>query len=144
MISQKAPCPLLGFPQNCSPTQMRTVKWAASCIHTHLSSLACSPVRSSMHVHMYVFGTMHCYNSCGSASIPQSRYRMGPPSTLPFCNHAHPNVPPGVSGNPQPLSVSLLLSFQEHYTRGTTQYWPCRTGFSPSASLEGLPRGVAM
>ena len=69
---------------------------------------------------------------------------MGPASTLPFCNHAHPSVPPGVSGNPQLLSVSLLLSFQESYTRAITQYWPCGPGLSHSASLEGLLRGVTL
>lgn len=92
MISERAPCSLLGFPQNCSPTQMCTVERAASCIHTRPSSLACSPVRSSVHAHMCVFGPMHCYNSCGSASIPQSR-----------CSGVHPPRCPSVT-TPTPMS----------------------------------------
>lgn len=63
------------------------------------------------------------------------------PPRCPSATTAAP-CPTGISGNPQLLSVSSLLSFQERYTHGVTQYWPCGTGFSHSASLEGLPRGV--
>lgn len=65
VISEGAPCPLVGFPQNRSPAPMPIVKGAASCTHTHPSSLACSPVRSSVHAHVYVFGPMHCTTHVG-------------------------------------------------------------------------------
>lgn len=152
----------------CTPMCSRVHVYVCTCMYlvpctvTDPSSLACLPCApvgactpvcsrvcvyarvlpwARVRAHAYVFGPVRCRSSCRSAPTPRSRCRRSPPSTLPFCDHARP-CPTGISGNPQLLSISSVLSFQERYTRGITQYWPCGTGFSHSASLEGLPRGV--
>lgn len=87
----------------------------------------------------HVFGPVHCHSSCRSALSHRGRDAEGVrPPRCPSATHGRP-MPTGISGNPQLLSVSSLLSFPRTLHMGHTVQ-PCGTGFSHSASLEGLPR----